>query len=273
MSWSKHQFKEYGELSEYDSLPVSDDVGSSAGSPPLATRTTEPSTPATNHRLSEFSMDLNDLGEFQEDARTNRCVSGSMHSKNKTRAARTSMGINELQDYQDALRATEDASNNVYGLSDGSCSSWYQQPSCPQNNIGSEEDDDDDNDALSGYLSYRTYANNRTQARFDEVSECSLSIVEENEGTESSMSLGSKGSTNSSSRRRVKFEISSRLEHIREFEKPDIEDRHLLYYSVHELQKQIDEHRAQERNAVRWCQHASIGHFRVPRNVSISCDN
>lgn len=55
-------------------------------------------------------------------------------------------------------------------------------------------------------------------------------------------------------RRKVKFEASSRLEHIQEFEKPDNEDFHMLYYTAHELQKMIDTNRAEEqreRNIVR----------------------
>lgn len=95
----------------------------------------------------------------------------------------------------------------------------------------------------------------------------SLTTVEEQgdaESDEHSMTsnslknLSRRNSLNSSigsvNRRRVKFEISTRLEDIQEFEKPDLEDYHMLYYTSHELQKMIDAKKEEERssrNAVR----------------------
>lgn len=95
----------------------------------------------------------------------------------------------------------------------------------------------------------------------------SLTTVEEQgdaESDEHSMTSNSlknpsrRNSLNSSigsvNRRRVKFEISTRLEDIQEFEKPDLEDYHMLYYTSHELQKMIDAKKEEERssrNAVR----------------------
>mmetsp|Transcript_19706 Transcript_19706/g.45876 ORF Transcript_19706/g.45876 Transcript_19706/m.45876 type:complete len:321 (-) Transcript_19706:81-1043(-) len=60
-----------------------------------------------------------------------------------------------------------------------------------------------------------------------------------------SLNGSSHHSSSSSRRRRVKFEAPSRLEKIQEFEKPNHDDFHLLYYTAHELQKMIDCWRAE----------------------------
>jgi hypothetical protein len=46
--------------------------------------------------------------------------------------------------------------------------------------------------------------------------------------------------------RHVHFEVPARLEQIEEFEKPDLEDYHLLYYMGHEIQKMIDDQRRED---------------------------
>ena len=56
------------------------------------------------------------------------------------------------------------------------------------------------------------------------------------------------------SKKRVHFAGASSLEDVQEFEKPDADDYHLLYYMGQEIQKMIDDYKAEEkieRNVVR----------------------
>ena len=47
-------------------------------------------------------------------------------------------------------------------------------------------------------------------------------------------------------KKQVQFAATARLEEIQEFETPDNEDYHLLWYTAHELQKMIDGRRVEE---------------------------
>lgn len=271
MSFSESYNKEYGEPLEYESgeasLIFGDSGVLSSSTSSRRTRGGHNSSSSfslnspqqmieqfsSTRGLSEMSMDLSDLQDvLGEEDSSSRPAQGSMSLSNS--------------------------------LSDSAGSPCHQQKEQHQLNplLSVQEDDDrnsDDEDDSFANHGEKNNSNNST-IEFDEIPEDffqpdgfpigspnknrmgTLSSVDEQEERECSFSAdslaasqessshnlnqSSDGSMNNS-RRKVKFEISTRLEDIQEFEKPDVKDYHMLYYTAHELQKMIDGHRAEER--------------------------
>lgn len=227
MSLSDH-FQDYRELFECDESSIGNDIGtsttaslSSNSSLPLPTARSHAQTMADrsprhlpDRRFSEMSMDLSDLQDLldvEEEGTSGRVVSGSKCNITSKSA-----------------------------LSDGSLSSWYHG-SGVNSTLEIDEIPEDyfhDRDSVDPSPCRSLSEQNR------------LSIVSEQGESESESSM----STSSLIKRpslqprnkdkNVKFEISTRLENIYEFDKPDVEDYHRLYYTAHELQKMIDGRRA-----------------------------
>jgi len=271
MSYSSESFscyspKDYGELSEFDESSL---IGGDAVEPTTIQRSQATERLSSSRYPSEMSMDLSELQI--EEGSSSRLVNGSMLSNNSSSeeppSPRGQHHIHRGKRISDLSELTEES----YG-----------------------KKTDDENEGSSGYFSYRSgsmgaksgalnipedFFQQSTMSDFtsfytdsfrQEIQRQSLTTVEEQGDTESdeaSMGMNSltnlgtssrRNSLNSSvgsgNRRKVKFEISTRLEDIQEFEKPDIEDYHMLYYTSHELQKMIDgqrEEERRERNTVR----------------------
>lgn len=258
--YSEPQFDDYEGLDDCDYSPLHGGIDSSGGRSSVAASPSQPLAPASNRSVpSRFSEASMDFGDLQDDLSTCRMLPGSMNSRNKKRpsSVKTSRPSLDLSDLTNSLRM----SGTSMGLvSDGSLSlsSWCQQPSPSQNNAGTDGDDTDCG-SYGGYLNYGDNTGSST-VHFDEVpQEClspflsactrrnSLPTVDEKGESNSTLSGDSNhSSTGAGRRRRVQFESSCRLEKIREFEKPDYDDFHLLYYTAHELQKMIDGRRAEQ---------------------------
>lgn len=251
--------KDYGELFEYDDSLI---IGDGVVGPTKKQRSLATERLSSSRYPSEMSMDLSDL---QIEEGSSRLVSGSMLSNNFSNNSSSDGSPRQLQQQQHRIAEKGDDSKKS-----------------------------DDSDGSSGYCSYRSGASGTKSGalKFDEIPEDffqqnnmsdftsfytdsfrqeiqrqSLSTVDEQEDSESENSISSlanletlsrRGSLQSSNgsvnRRKVKFEISTRLEDIQEYEKPDLEDYGLLYYTSHELQKMIDgqrEDNRRERNTVR----------------------
>lgn len=272
MSFSEGYGKEYGELLEYDSGEASLIFGESGvlrSSTTSSRRTSGGRSSSSNgplnspqqmierfsstRGLSEMSMDLSDLQDvLGEEDSSSRSAQGSMLSSSL--------------------------------LSDSAASPFHQQKEQQSLNplLSVQEDDDSDNDDEDDSFtnSGEKYNSNNSRIEFDEIPEgffqldespikspnanrrgSLLSVDEEGEsdcsfsadslaalqGSASHNVYQSSNGSMNNSRRKVKFEISTRLEDIQEFEKPDVEDNHMLYYSAHELQKMMDSYREEER--------------------------
>jgi len=266
MSFSEGYGKDYGELFDYDEVPMM--IGG-VDVPRSSTHSNGPSSRAVaTERLSssrcpsEISMDLSDLQDALPEGDSNgRYVSGSMHSACSDGHAsplhQQLLSVDEDSAWKSDDDDGEEFSNYESGdhdvndsdlrldeipdffLQNGTSdfSSFYKFP--PQ-----QDDLEDDQRKPSKTLD--------EQGENDTTSMSTSSLVTSQESSSRNFYNSSNGTLNS--RRKVKFEISSRLEDIQEFEKPDIEDYHKLYYTAHELQRMIDGHRAEEerkRNFVR----------------------
>jgi len=270
MSFSQGYGKDYGELFDYDEASVIiGDTGGPSSSPSRAT--TNPISQATTDRFSsircssEMSMDLSDLQDLlDEEDYTSRLAPGSMYSNNALSDDSTSpwhQHQNQLNDLvsgeEDVDRKCDDDDGGGYNNSD------YRSNAHGVNDTITQFDEipehyfqqNDRSDFSSCHAMSSPFAEEDQHQPLSTVdeqgeteSESSMSmssLVASQESSSRNLFHSSNGSTNS--RRKVKFERSTRLEDIQEFEKPDIEDYHMLYYTAHELQKMIDGQRAEER--------------------------
>jgi len=255
MSFSESYGKGCRELYEYDEAPVTiGRRGTPSGSSPSAGATDRSSTQFP----SEMSMDLSDLQDvLREEDCTNKLTRGSTYSNNSL-----SCDINDIwhkQQNQEEDVNSNDEDDDGDGFSNFRSYDRGVNSSIIQFDEISEEffqESDSNNFSSSHALSSPLSPEKHRQ---DDQTQ-HLSTVDEQDETssESSMptSLASQGSSSRSAfhssngslngRRKVKFEISTRLEDIQEYEKPDVEDYHMLYYTAHELQKMIDGYRAEE---------------------------
>ena len=187
-----------------------------------------------------------DYGELLEDDETRLIIGDTCGSGRNERVCSPINVSSELTDRFSAIRSPSEISMDLSDLQ--------------------LEDDfiplSDRNDFSSFYAALSPIATKECQ---EETQQQPLARVDEQADNESSMSMttmitphgsssqnsiySSDGSLNN--RRKVKFEISTRLEDIQEYEKPDIEDYHMLYYTAHELQRMIDGRRAEEQREQR----------------------
>jgi len=265
MSFIEGYGKDFGEVFEYDEAPV---IAGSNGGKRTSACSSNSSRARATERLSssrfpsEISMDLGDLQDAlrEEEDSNNIFTSGSMHS------ARSDGHASSL--HQQLLSVEEDCSWKSDGDDDGDEFSNYRSDADVNDSTLKLDDTLDlfQQNGTSDFSSFYKFPNQQEDQQdyqLDDQQKPSTKSGEQGEtGTESSKSMStsslmtsqesssrnlshsSKGSLNS--RRKVKFEISTRLEDIQEFEKPDIEDYHKLYYTAHELQRMIDGHRAEE---------------------------
>jgi hypothetical protein len=269
MSFSEGYGKEYGELLEYDSGEASLIFGESG-----VLRSSISSNRRTSGGRNSSSSSNGPLNSPQQ----------MIERFSRTRGL-SEMSM-DLSDLQDVLGEEDSSSRSAQGsmlssssLSESAASPFHQQKEQQSLNplLSVQEDDDSDNDDEDDSFtnSGEKYNSNNSRIEFDEIPEGSfqldespikspnanrrgslLSVDEEGESdwpfsADSLAGLQGSASHNlyqsNNSRRKVKFEISTRLEDIQEFEKPDVEDNHMLYYSAHELQKMMDSHREEER--------------------------
>jgi len=266
MSFSEGYCKDYGEQFEYDEDPViiggTGGLNSNTSSSSLSTANVNPPSerPSAIRCASEMSIDISDLQDvLGEEDYANRLAPSSMYSSNALLDGHTSP-LHHLMSVGDLSRRSDDDDSGEfmnYQINDrGVNSSTIQFDEIP-------EDCFQQNYKSVPSSFHKISSPFAIKEHRHEDQQQLLSTVDEQEESESSMSAStsslvtsqelssrnvfqsSNGSLNS--RRKVKFEISTRLEDIQEFEKPDVEDYHMLYYTAHELQKMIDGHRAEER--------------------------
>ncbi len=245
MSVSENPSPDEGESSDFEETTV--EVGKPL-SPTKCLRSQATERLSASKFPSEMSIDLSDLHIDESPRSMNGVIlnSPSLDEPQSPQSARRSLE-------QRKRRSLDGDSKNSPSFENGASGASLKFDEIPedlfhQNNI-------------SDFSSFYTDSFRQDMQRH------SLTTVEEQGDTESdehSMTTASltnpsrRNSLNSSmgsvARRRVKFEISTRLEDIQEFEKPDLEDYHMLYYTSHELQKMIDAKKEEERasrNAVR----------------------
>jgi hypothetical protein len=113
-----------------------------------------------------------------------------------------------------------------------------------------DDDDDDDNevDGDDGKPSWTSSSNTPQTPHNSTSAGCRFSSSSSSTAHTSSTSSLFSGSNAHLGSRHVHFEVPARLEQIQEFEKPDLEDYHLLYYMAHEIQKMIDDERREEQH-------------------------
>jgi hypothetical protein len=277
MSFSEGYGKDYGELLEYDneaSLTFGDSGGLSSsrrtgGGRSKSSSVNSQSPPQMIDRfsntrgMSEMSMDLSDLQDvLEEEDSSSRSAQGSMFSNNllsdgpapschqhqHQHQQQQQHQLNHLVSVQeDADRKSDDDddsyskrrrkndSNNSTIEFDEIPEGFFQQNSSPIATTNEHRQGNKQEPLLSV-----------DEQGESEGSFLASSLAASQESSSLNVNKSSNGSLNS--RRKVKFEISTRLEDIQEFEKPGVEDYHKLYYTAHELQKMIDSHRAEERN-------------------------
>lgn len=264
MSFSEGYGKDYGELFEYEEVPV---LFGGMGGTRSNSRNNGPSSRANaTERLSssrcpsEISMDLSDLQDvLPEEDSNGRFASGSMQS--------TFSEGHASPLHQQLVSVEEDSSwkSDDDNDGDGDGYSNYQSNESDVNDSDLHLDQIPDffqQNATSDFSSFYKLSHSQDDLQDDQrkpskavdeqgetasaESMSTSSLMTSQESSSRNLFQCSNGSMNS--RRKVKFEISSRLEDIQEFEKPDIEDYHKLYYTAHELQRMIDGHRAEEQS-------------------------
>jgi len=241
MSFNEGYGNDYGELFEYDEAPVIIE-GPTSG---YLNRLPPPSDRLPRRCSSEISIDLNDLKELNDlqEESSSRWAQGSMYSNNASSDGPSSL----WQHQQYPLHLSDDEDGGEYGNNRSANSSIIKFDEIPEGFFQQNE---------SSPISAREHLHQNQQQPLTTVDERGET---ESEGSMSMsslvVSLGSSSrnllqASNGSlcSRRKVKFERSTRLEDIQEYEKPDVEDYHMLYYTAHELQKMIDDHREEEEN-------------------------
>jgi len=255
MSCSNHYYKEYGELSEVDGTPTIDNSSDNNRDTNItsAAKLTPPTTTTMEQRLSsgryasEISMDFSDLqGDLDGEEANSRSASGSMYpnnNKNNNIGSKESCSWHEQEQfhYQDCVQNDDDDNDNEYnkyrGISSGIHSSTLKFDEIPEDCFQQNDEDDD------------------LPLRRQEQHQHLLTLHEQDESeSERSLQINQLESCTNIEKRKVQFEASARIEEIFEFERPDNEDYHNLWYTAHELQKMIDNRRAEEsmeRNVVR----------------------
>ncbi len=253
--------KDYGEILEYDdtSLIIGDAVG-----PTKSQRVQATERLSSSRYPSEMSMDLSELQI--EEGSSSRLVSGSSKSNNSSSDEPLSpRRQRQRMSEDDSKKKSDDDDDSGYGSyrsgSRGANSSVLKFDEIPEDFFHQSD--------MSDFTSFYTDSfrhENRHSLTID--NRHSLTTVDEQGDTESENSISASSLANPQSRRnslqssngsmngrrKVKFEISTRLEDIQEYAKPDVEDYHMLYYTSHELQKMIDgqkEEERKERNSAR----------------------
>lgn len=242
--------KDYGELFEYDDSSLM--IGEGA-EPTTKQRSQATERLSSSRYPSEMSMDLSEL---QIEDSSSRLVSGSMLSHNSSSSEPKSP--RPPQKRQSIPEEGDDKKSEDGDGSSGYCSYRSGSSGAKSGLLKFDEIAEDffEQNTMSDFTSFYT------DSFRQEIQRQSLSTVEEQGDTESenSMSMSSlanlgtssrrnslQSSNGSVSRRKVKFEISTRLEDIQEYDRPEIQDYPMLYWSAHELQKMIDRQREEER--------------------------
>jgi len=234
MSFSDCYGIDYGELCEYEDAPaIIGGTGVSSGSSGSSSQLLSARYP------SEMSMDLSELQDVLEEENSNvRTSSGSI-------CLNQSLPLHQ----QDQMQNQNDRKNDDDGDSGFCIYRGNGDGSVNNSNIKFEDIPEDlfpQHPASPSGVNGR--GNQKRLSTVDEQDESESSITThsliESQGSSRNLMNASNGSLR---KRKVKFEISTRLEDIQEFEKPDIEDYPKLYYTAHELQKMIDGRRAEER--------------------------
>lgn len=247
--------KDCGEIFEYDDPPLI--IGDAVG-PTKSQRVQATERLSSSRYPSEMSMDLSELQI--EEGSSSRLVSGSIKSNNSSSDEPLSPRPNrqrQRMSEEDSKKKGDDDDDSGYGSyrsgSRGANSSVLKFDEIPEDFFHQSD--------MSDFTSFYTDS-------FRQENRHSLTTVDEQGDTESENSISASSLANPQSRRnslhssngsinarrRVKFEISTRLEDIQEYDKPDVEDYHMLYYTSHELQKMIDgqkEEERKERNSIR----------------------
>lgn len=265
MAYSKNFHEEEGddddneELLKYDDSEEIIELNARLSSSPSSHRSASLSPTTTRSRVqpgfnSEMSMDLTDLHDVLEDVSShgnNRFSSAGLGCSNSI-SLHGSGGGEDID-----ARGSDDSDNDSDSDNGFNVQSMDNNRRIKFDDI--TEDLFDSSDLLSLPFVHSAAESSNTSRRHlsmvdeeSEQSEHSLLLPEAVRLVSSrisslSSSNSNQGSTESAiSRRKVKFQISARLEDIIEFEKPDPSDHHLLYYTSHELQKMIDGQRADD---------------------------
>lgn len=275
MSFSEGYGKNYGEIFEYDEAPV---IAESTGGPrsnafssnaqsSSASRAIATERLSSSRYPSEISMDLSDLQDplREDDDSNHRLQPGSAHS------VRSDGPSSPL--YQQLVSVEEDASckSDDDGDDDDDDDDEFANDRCDGNDAHhcplhelfqqnattdftafykvpnqQEEQQSHQQEYQQDHQQQQPSKTSIQQGESESWrSESTSSLITSQES--SSRNVLQSSNWNSNRQRKVKFEISTRLEDIQEFEKPDIEDYHKLYYTAHELQRMIDGHRAEEK--------------------------
>lgn len=220
MQVSNNYYKEYGELSEYDNISTSsvdDNSGSSSSSSSFHDNTTTSSSKFS----SEISMDLSDLQEALsvEEDRRSRITPGSMYIDRKT--------TGESHFPQHYLASVQEEEYSNYSETSGTIQSTLKLDKIPE-------------DCFQNNM-----VDSLTLCCSEEKINCLAAVKEQDKNERFPKKQQLHCSTNDS-KRKVKFESGLKLEEIQEFDKHRNEDYYLLWYTAHELQKMIDNNRAEE---------------------------
>ncbi len=234
-----------GELFEYD------DLAGGEGGPTISQRVHATERLTSSRYPSEMSMDLSELQT--EEGSSSKLV----HSNHSSSDNDYGIPISPRRHRQRISDLTEDSMRRKENEDEDSGFFSYRSGSRGVHSMLKFDEIPDDffqQSDMSDFTSF--YTDSQSNHRH------SLQTVDEQGDTESENSISAssllnpqsrRGSLNSSmgslniSRRKVKFEISTRLEDIQEYDKPDVEDYHMLYYTSHELQKMIDAKKEEER--------------------------
>eukprot|EP00531_Pseudo-nitzschia_arenysensis_P002904 CAMPEP_0116142132 /NCGR_PEP_ID=MMETSP0329-20121206/14744_1 /TAXON_ID=697910 /ORGANISM="Pseudo-nitzschia arenysensis, Strain B593" /LENGTH=288 /DNA_ID=CAMNT_0003637345 /DNA_START=255 /DNA_END=1121 /DNA_ORIENTATION=+ len=246
MSYSEGCPSPGGELFEYEDL-------TGGGEGPSTSQRVHATERLTSSRFpSEMSMDLSELqteeGSSSRLAHSNHSSSDNENMIPISPRRQHRQRISDLTEDSMRKKDSEEEDSGFFSYRSGSrgAHSMLKFDELPEDIFQSSD--------MSDFTSF--YTDSQTNHRH------SLQTVDEQGDTESENSISAsslanpqsrRGSLNSSmgslniSRRKVKFEISTRLEDIQEYAKPDVEDYHMLYYTSHELQKMIDAKKEEER--------------------------
>lgn len=215
---------------------------------PSSTRAMDPT-----HTRSEISLDLDDLEEMR----------GSLHWRSRPSGS----GLGGSRDNSNLSLSSwanepEATTGNLMMLGGSSLAGYWRASSLDsvlEQDYNSESSDDDEyrssadgsfrkNDTLQQDHRPRHHSTDDDESFLRVVDEASKSnpfVRSQSRGgcpLNSSMAALHLGDGKGDRLgKRVHFEVPARLEDIREFEKPDLEDYNNLYYMAHELQKMSEE--------------------------------
>jgi hypothetical protein len=225
----------YGELKDHDAPPSRNSLRRTS-------------------RISELSLDLEDLEDFRQQLTSNNSESGFSlsawaHEPEATTgnlmAGVSASSLGGFLQYPSLDSVIEDDIEDEYPSSSMLQNSGICQKG--ENNRPRHHSDDDSPFLLQSSKGSSSSASCLARSRsWDGTLSRSLSVIDSFPagGDDDEQRPGKK----------VHFEVPARLENIQEFEKPDFADYNKLYYMAHEIQKMMDDFRQEselDRNVVR----------------------